>query len=235
MELIIRISINILLSGLLINRKVTRQIGYLDEQNWSISEVLPFYWGTFLLFIVSSGAFKNNNTYWIILYDFAISLIYGIIVFIGIKITVINKGLKVNVIGTKNSDFYWIIITFTIQYVIINYYFIAKLFEKDLSRFFLLSGSVFFSNIFYPIVEECLILGLMFVPTCRIAGTPFGIVLISILRASAHFGYNFNQLLYNVIIFGIIGSFLYLKSKRLIAPILYHSWINFFITIRDWS
>ena len=216
-------------------KREKHQIDLFKGQGWHLREIIPYYVGALLLFYAFMGISKSAESHLsLLLMNFGQTIIFGVIVGSGLLITLRKVKGKVSVLGVQSADLYWIIICFVLQHGIFTHYFIRKLGDIDLIRFTLLSAYNFFSNILSPIIEEYLISGLMLIPACKIFGLAAGVISVSILRALTHLNYNSIQLFSNFIVFGIIGSYLYLRTKRLVIPIIYHSLLNFLITLRDW-
>jgi membrane protease YdiL (CAAX protease family) len=144
-----------------------------------------------------------------------------------------RKILSLNVIGAKSSDVYWVIILIAIQHSVLLYIFYNKNIMSNSSHVFWILGISSITLIFWPIIESVFFLGLMFIPTGRIVGLVKGAVLISILQALIHFNHDFWEVFINFALFGILGCYLYIKSRRIIVPLLLHSTINFFVLLRS--
>jgi len=74
---------------------------------------------------------------------------------------------------------------------------------------------------------------MMFIPVSRLVGLKAGAVLVSLLRILIHFNYNIQELMTNFALLGLLGCYLYIKTKRIIAPLILHSFINFFVSLRE--
>jgi membrane protease YdiL (CAAX protease family) len=140
-----------------------------------------------------------------------------------------RKILSPEVIGAKNFDLYWLAILIAIQYSILLICLYSKNSESGSISIFWMLGYFSITLIFWPIIETVFYLGMMLIPTSRMFGLIKGAILISSLQALSHFNYNSVEVVITFIIFGLLGSYLYIKSKRIIVPLLVHSLINFLV------
>jgi membrane protease YdiL (CAAX protease family) len=158
----------------------------------------------------------------------------GFVLFFAIS-RIICKGrlTPLSVLGAKNSDIYWILLLAAIQFSVISIFLYDRSSIESYSRIFLLLGHISIALIFWPIIESVLYLGMMLIPTIRIVGIVKGAILISLLQALSHFNHNPFEMVLNFTLFGLLGCCLYLKTKRIIVPLLLHSAINFFVLLHD--
>lgn len=233
--ILVKIVFILTITILLLTRKENNHVEYFSQQTWSTKEILPVYLVLIFLSFICFILYKNYNVGR--LYIFA-SLIYtfltGSILFFYAKRIMSRKGIfSFETIGAKSYDLYWLSILIAIQCSVLSVILYNKFSIEDYSHIFWLL--VYFSVVlfFWPVIESVLYLGMLFIPTGRIMGLVKSAILISLLQALSHFHNNPSELLINFIIFGLLGCYLYIKSKRIIVPLMVHSSINFFILIRD--
>ena len=220
---------------LLLIKKDNNQVEYFPQQTWSTREVLPVYWIFIfisLILLIFYKTYPFGYLYIIALY--VSTFLAGSILMFAAKMTLGRRGIKsLKVIGAKSSDLYWLLILIAIQYSILLVSLYNKNFAADQTRipWILLYFSIIL--LFWPAIESVFYLGMMLIPTSRIVGLIKSAVLISLLQALSHFNYSSAEVLVNFSIFGLLGCYLYIKSKRIIVPLLVHSSINFLILMRD--
>jgi membrane protease YdiL (CAAX protease family) len=220
---------------LLLIKKENNQVEYFPQQTWSTREVLPVYWIFIfisLILLIFYKTYPSGRLYIFALYV-STFLAGSILMFAAKMIMGRRRIMSLKVIGARSSDLYWLLILIAIQYSILLVFLYNKNFAADHSRIpFIL---VYFSIIlvFWPVIESVFYLGMMFIPTSRIVGLVKSAVLISLLQALSHFSYSSAEVVVNFTIFGLLGCYLYIKSKRIIVPLLLHSVINFFVLLRD--
>jgi membrane protease YdiL (CAAX protease family) len=144
-----------------------------------------------------------------------------------------RRLMPLSALGAKSSDIYWILLFNAIQFVVLLILLYDRSSIESYSRVFLLLGYISLALIFWPIIESVLYLGMMFMPTSRIVGLVKGAVLISLLQALSHFNHNSIEMVINFTLFGLLGCYFYIKTKRIIVPLLLHSAINFFVLLHD--
>ena len=221
---------------LLLIRKENQQVEYFPQQTWSAREVLPVYWAFILIawiWLILFRTFSDERLY--IVGSHLLMLLAGFILYIAAKIIICKKRrLSLKVIGIKTNDVYWYVILIAIQFSI----FTAVLFFggkgiKDYSYAFWLLADIPITLVFSPVIEEVFYLGMMFIPTSRIVGLKTSAVLVSLSHALVHFDHNAPEVAINFVIFGLLGCYLYIKTKRIVVPLLVHSSINFLLLMRD--
>lgn len=220
---------------LLIIKKRNIKVEYFPQQTWSIREVLPVYWAFIFITLISVILYKANASGRPYIFASYIStFLAGFILFFAVKkIMRKRRILSLSVIGAKSSDIYWILSLIAIQFSLLSVTLYSRNSVADDSRVFWMIGHLSITLIFWPIFESVLYLGMMFIPTSRIVGLLKSAVLISLLQALSHFNHNLIEVVINFTLFGLLGCYLYIKSKRLIVPLLLHSAINFFVLLRD--
>ena len=211
------------------------KVEYFPQQKWSIREVLPVYWIFIFITLISVILYQENPSRRLYIFESFISTILAgfILIFALKRIMRKWKILSISVIGAKSSDIYWIIALGAIQFSLLSVILASRNSVSVDSRFFLMLGHFSITLICWPILESVLYLGMMFIPTIRIVGLVKSAVLISLLQALSHFSYNSMDVAINFALFGLLGCYLYIKSKRIIIPLLLHSIINFFVLLRD--
>jgi membrane protease YdiL (CAAX protease family) len=120
-----------------------------------------------------------------------------------------------------------------IQFTVLSIILYSRNPSADYNRVLWMLGHFSITLIFWPIIESVLYLGMMFIPTIRIVGIVKSAVLISLLQALSHLNYNSIEVVINFVLFGLLGCYLFIKSKRIIVPLLFHSVINFFVLLRE--
>ena len=220
---------------LLLIKKGNSQVEYFPEQTWSTREVLPVYWVFILIFLIWLFLYKTNPTgtqsvYASIIFTF----LAGLALFLAAKIIIgKRKLLWFRVIGARNSDLYWFLFFIAFEYGFLLFFLFSINQSSNHIRILLMLGYFSITLVFWPVIESVLYLGMMFIPTSRIVGLVKSAILISLLQALSHLDYKLTELFINFSIFGLLSCFLYIKSKRIIVPLLLHSCINFFILLRD--
>jgi membrane protease YdiL (CAAX protease family) len=218
---------------LLIKREVIK-VEYFPQQTWSTKDVLPIYLAIVFISLISVILYKTypgGRLY--IFASYIFTFLAGSFLFFGAKIIMGKRSVfSLKVIGAKRSDLYWLLILIVIQYSVLSGIFYSRYSAADVSRIFWILGHFLITLIFWPVIESVLYLGMMFIPTIRIVGLVKSAVLISLLQALSHFNYNSTEGVVIFTLFGVLGCYLYIKSKRIIVPLLLHSVINFFVILR---
>jgi len=233
--IIVKLGFILAITVFVMMRKENSQIKYFPQQTWTYKEVLPVYW----LFIVISliSLFLNKTLLERSHYIFStclITFLTGFILFSAVKIILGKRKVSsIKVIGAKKTDLYWLLILITIQYTILLIYLYSRNSSLNPGLVILNFGYFSITLVFWPVIESVLYLGMMFIPTSRVAGLMRGAILISLLQTLSHFQYNISEMAVNFTIFGLLGCYLYIKSKRIIVPLIIHSSINFLVLIRD--
>jgi len=235
MGILVKLGLISVISILLLMREENIQVEYFRHQRWSIKEVLRFFWIFMLLYLIWIFFYKtnpDNRIYIIISYIF--TFLAGSVLLFATKMIIGRRRLSVlKVIGAKNSDLYWIAILISLQYTILLVLFFRGNSVSDPVPTLWMLGYFPVTLIFWPVIESVFYLGMMFIPTSRIVGLLKGAVLISLLQALSHFEYSLSEVVTNFSVFGLLGCYLYIKSERIIVPLLVHSSINFLILMRD--
>ena len=235
MGILVKLGLISVISILLLMREENIQVEYFRHQRWSIKEVLRFFWIFMLLYLILIFFYKtnpDNRIYIIISYIF--TFLAGSVLLFATKMIIGRRRLSVlKVIGAKNSDLYWIAILISLQYTILLVLFFRGNSVSDPVPTLWMLGYFPVTLIFWPVIESVFYLGMMFIPTSRIVGLLKGAVLISLLQALSHFEYSLSEVVTNFSVFGLLGCYLYIKSERIIVPLLVHSSINFLILMRD--
>ncbi len=219
----------------LLMRKENNQVEYFPQQTWSIREVLPYYWGLIFLLIIWLIMFKTrSDRHSYTLVSFVLTFFACSILFIAVKKITSRGGMSpIKAIGAKSNDFYWLLLFVVIQYSILIVYLYSINSYLNPLRLLWMLGYFSITLLVWPIIESVLYLGLMLIPTSRKVGVIKSAVLISLLQALSHFSYNISEVATNFTIFGLLGCYLYIKSKKIIVPLFVHSSINFLLLIRD--
>ena len=233
--IIVKIILISAITLLLIIKGSNIKVEYFPQQMWSTREVLPVYWVFVFISIISVILFKTNSSVRLYIFaSFISTLLAGFVLFFAIKkIMGRRRILSLSVLGAKNSDVYWILLFTAIQFCVLSIFLYDRNSIASYSRVFWMLGHFSVALIFWPIIESVLYLGMMFIPTIRIVGLVKSAVLISLLQALSHFNYNLTEMVINFTLFGLLGCYLYIKSRRIIVPLLFHSTINFFVLLRD--
>jgi membrane protease YdiL (CAAX protease family) len=216
-------------------REENNQVEYFPQQTWSTKEPLRVFWVFILIFLIWLILYKTKPDIRLYIFvSYLLTFLAGSILFFATKIIITRRRLSLlKVIGAKGSDLYWLIILIAIQYSILLVVLFSGNSVSEHSRILWMLGYFPITLVFWPVIESVLFLGMMFIPTSRIVGLIRSAVLISLLQALSHFTYNLSEVVINFSIFGLFGCYLYIKSKRIIVPILVHSSINFLVLMRD--
>ena len=238
MEIYIFLAKIVLISAitlLLIIKRSNIKVEYFPQQMWSTREVLPVYWVFVFISLISVILFKTNSSVRLYIFaSFISTLLAGFVLLFAIKkIMGKRRILSLSVLGAKSSDVYWILLFTAIQFSVLSIFLYDRNSIESYNRVFWMLGHFSIALIFWPIIESVLYLGMMFIPTIRIVGIVKSAILISLLQALSHFNYSLAEVVVNFTIFGLLGCYLYIKSKRIIVPLLLHSAINFFVLLRD--
>lgn len=219
---------------LLIVRKRNIKVEYFPQQAWSIREVLPVYWVFIFISLISVILYKTNPSGRLYIFTSYIStFLAGFILFLAVKkIMRKRRILSLSVIGAKSSDIYWILVLIAFQFSLLLVILYSRNSVVDDSRVFWMLGHFSITLIFWPVFESVLYFGMMFIPTIRIVGLVKSAVLVSLLQALSHFNHNSMEVVINFTLFGLLGCYLYIKSKRIIVPLLFHSLFNFVVLLR---
>ena len=220
---------------LLFKKKENIKVEYFPQQTWSTREVLPVYWIFLFISLISVILYKTNPSVRLYIFASYIStFLAGSVLLFAVKLIMGKRRiLSLKVIGAKSSDIYWLLILIAIQYSVLSVILYSRNSAADDSRILWMFGHFSITLIFWPIIESVLYLGMMFIPTIRILGLVKSVVLVSLLQALLHFNYNAMDVIMNFILFGLLGCYLYIKSKRIIVPLLLHSVINFLVLLHD--
>ena len=134
-------------------------------------------------------------------------------------------------IGYKNSDAWWFALLVVMEYGMLIAVFHDKALQKPgVAMWFFSYLSIIL--VFWPLIEEVFYLGMLFIPTTRVVGLIKGAVLVSLLGALIHFGHRAPSLALNFLM-GLLGCYLYVKTRRILVPLLVHSGLNFIMLMRD--
>ena len=217
----------------LVTRSEIRKIGYFSEQSWTVEETFPVYWAFVLLSLISLMFYRNISDKFVYqVISYMISLLGGFILYVGIKIIISKKKLSLKVIGLKPSYIFWFLTFILIQYIILFAFFSGKAIQ-DFSLF--IWSLAYFSIVLaiWPIIEEFFFLGMLFIPTSRKVGIVTGAVIVSLLQTLVHFNHTAAELAINFVTYGLLACYLYIKTRGVLAPVLLHSLLNFFVLLRD--
>jgi membrane protease YdiL (CAAX protease family) len=219
----------------LLMRKENNQLEHFPQQTWSIKEVLPFYWCLIFILIIWLILFETRSDgHRYIIVSYILTFLACSIIFFAVKKITGRRGiLPIKAIGAKSTDLYWLLFLTAIQYSILLVYLYSRNSLSDPLRILYMSGYFSITLLFFPILESVLYFGMMLIPTSRIVGLVKSAVLISLLQALSHFNYSSAEVVINFTIFGLLGCYLYIKSKRIIVPLIVHSSINFLVLIRE--
>jgi membrane protease YdiL (CAAX protease family) len=223
------------ITALLLIKKENSRIIYFPQQAWSTREVLPIYWILIfisLILLVLYNTHPSGRLYIFALYIFTF-LAGAIVFFAAKKIMARRRIMPLKGIGARSSDLYWLLLLIAIQYGILSVFLYSKNFGVNSSSIPLILLHYSIILVFWPVIESVFYLGMMFIPTSRIVGLVKSAILISLLQALSHFNYSSTEVVVNFTIFGLLGCYLYIKSKRIIVPLLMHSSINFLVLIRE--
>jgi len=228
----------ILISAITLLLKIKRrniEVKYFPQQKWSIREVLPVYWVFVFISLISVILYKTHSSVRLYIFTSYIStLLAGFVLFFAVKKIMGKRRISsLGVIGAKSSDIYWILLFTTIQFSVLSIILYSRNSIEYDNHVFGMLGHFSITLIFWPIIESVLYLGMMFIPAIRIVGLVKSAVLISLLQALSHFNHSSIEMVINFALFGLMGCYLYIKSKRIIVPLLLHSAINFFVLLRD--
>lgn len=233
-NILLRLTFLLAITILLLTIKKNHRIEYFQEQTWSIKEALPIYWA--IVFITVIGLFLSKDispSRLSIIVSYIHTFLVGFILFVPVILIIYKRRLAFTVLGFKKCDVYWFLIFFVIQFsILIVLLFVVKS-PKSYSHTLWGLSLISITIVFWPIIEEVLYLGIMFIPVSRLVGLKAGAVLVSLLRTLVHFNNNIPELMTNFALFGLLGCYLYIKAKRIIVPVILHSFINFFVSLRE--
>jgi membrane protease YdiL (CAAX protease family) len=234
-DILVRLVFILAITAFLLMRKENNKVEYFHKQTWTTREVLPVYWVFIFIFLIWLILFKINSDERLYIFaSYILTFLAGSILFFAAKKTIGKRGvLSLKVIGAKSTDLYWLLVLIAIQYIILLVYLFNGNSALDYTRILMMLGYFSITLIFWPVIESVFYLGMMFIPTSRLVGLIKSAILISLLQALSHFYYNLPEVAINFTIFGLFGCFLYIKSKRIILPLMVHSSINFLVLIQD--
>jgi len=231
-SLSIKLVIMALISVFLLFKSGNKQITIFERHDWTVNRILPVYWSLAVLSLVGVIAYwfmPNKFHHQLLL--FPLTIVAGVILFTTLRRVVSKQNGSMKVIGLKKNDIYYFIAVAAIQIVALG-----VLLHKNSIKFihipFLLS---YFSIplICWPVIEEVYYRGMLYIPTSRKVGLLVGAILISLLQALIHFDQDTPALTINFTVLGLFGCYLYIKTRRIIVPLLLHSSLNFFVLLRD--
>jgi membrane protease YdiL (CAAX protease family) len=230
-----KITLILAITILLLIKREGIKVKYFPQQTWSTRDVLPIYLVIVLISLISVILYKTYHGGRLYIFaSYIFTFLAGSVLFFGAKIIMgKRKVLSLKVIGAKSFDLYWLLILIAIQYSVLSVVLYSGNSVADDSRIFWILGHFSITLIFWPVIESVLYLGMMFIPTIRIVGLVKSAVLISLLQALSHFNYNSTEGVIYFTIFGLLVCYLYIKSKRIVVPLLVHSSINFLVLMRD--
>jgi len=222
-----------IISFVLIAKQENREIQYFPEQEWTVKEPLSFYWilvGLSLLSLILYKRVSNELTYQFV--SFLVSVFGLSVLLFFIRNIIFKRRLSLDSIGFKRSYVYWFIALISAQYSILLGFFVIKT-NKE---FFLFVWPLIYYSvvlIIWPLVEELLYRGLIFIPTSRKIGLLTGAILVSFLQAISHFNHSPTKIIMNFTIFGIFNCYLYVRTRGILVPLLLHSSFNFVVLVRN--
>jgi membrane protease YdiL (CAAX protease family) len=228
----IKLVIMALISVFLLFKNGDKQIAIFEQQDWAVNKILPVYWALAVLSLVSLVTYRlMPNKFHQQLLSFPLTVVVGAILFTTLRHVVSKQNGLMKAIGLKKNDIYYFIAVGLIQIVAV-----AILLHKNRIKFvyipFLLSY-VSITLICWPVIEEVYYRGMLYIPTSRKVGLLTGAILISMLQVLPHFWQDIPALAINFTVFGLFGCYLYIKTRRIIVPVLLHSSLNFFVTLRE--
>lgn len=233
MTIAIRLVFFFFVSILLLKTKKNKEIKFFREQRWSSKDILPTYLIFTLMPLTVFLLYETNflrvyySAFWYIF-----TLLTGIILFVSVIKIIVRKGnLSVKVIGFELSDIYLFTICNIIIYSIIIFVLASKRPEQFNNVIFLMLNA-FMIITFWPIVEDVFYLGMMLIPTSRITGLKCGAILVSLSSVLAHYHYGIANIVMNFLIV-LFTCYLYVRTEKIIFPIMFHSLINSFVLLRD--
>lgn len=233
-DLFVRLAILVIITIFLLKKRQHHNLKQFSYQTWSAKDTLPFYW--LLVFISLTGfiLYKAElSTWWQVIVTDVTTLAGSVVLLITIRFLLGEKKKRLpEVIGFNARDVYWFSGLVIVEYVAL----VAILLGRNGDQYFyaLLLPAVYLSMtiIFWPIIEDVFFLGMMFIPVSRTVRLAIGAVLVSLLRTIPHFAQNGPQLLLTFLIFGLLGCYLYIRSGRIVVPLVLHSGINFAVIVR---
>lgn len=234
MDVGIRLLFFLIIAIFLFRTKETKDIQYFREQTWSVRDILPTY--LLLSFLPLIGLYLYN-VFPIKLYYLAVThiltILAALILFLTIKKVIIHKRqLSYKVIGLKSYDIYIYLIVIFASYGMIIGIILANDKIHSYSGIFHTTLYAFTVIGLWPIIEDIFYIGIMLIPTSRTTGVTIGAVIVSLSRTLAHFHYGPKAILTNGIL-ALLGCYLYIKLKRILAPVLLHSLVNSALLLRD--
>lgn len=227
----IRLFFVLLITIFLVKKSETKHIDHFSQQTWSVKETLPFYWALIILSLIAFFLFKIISNY--LLHQvlaFSISFFAAFLLFFLIRRLIFRRKLSITVTGLKRSQVFWFIIFLGIQYTILITLFWGK---SNVYALIWLLTYLSVDLIIWPVTEEMFFLGMVFIPTSRKVGLIPAAIVVSLLQFLYHFDFNTTALIIAFMIWGLLKCYLYLKTKGILIPLLLHSLLNFFATLRD--
>jgi membrane protease YdiL (CAAX protease family) len=232
LSLIIKLMLILAITTFLLIKKENKFIKYFTHQGWSIRQVIPIYWILIFLNLILFFIYQvNGATPFYIVASYLITFLSCFTIFLAASLILKIKNLiSLEIIGAKSFDLYWLAMIIVLQYSLLYF-----LYGNNSKSIFMMFGYYSITLVFWPIIESLLYLGMMFIPIVRMVGLLKGAVLVSLLLSLSHFNYSPAGVIVTFSIFGLLGCYLYIKTKRIIIPLLVHSSINCFVLIRDVS
>lgn len=234
---LIRLILIAIITGFLIAKPEARQIKYFSQQTWTTKETFPVYWALVLLSLVSLILYKilyknAADTFAFQVISYIMTLFAGFILCFGIRIVIFKRKLSLYVIGLGNVHIFIFVIFILIQYAVL----IGLFAGRSIQDYNLFIWSLTYYSVvlvLWPVIEEVLYLGMIFIPTSRKVGLLSGAVLVSLLQTLPHFNHDLAALIKNFALFGLLGCYLYIRTRGILVPLLLHSSANFFALLRD--
>lgn len=234
MMLLLRLLLFLIVSLILLRGKTTKPLKCFSAQTWKGKDVLPLYLFFMVVpllgFVLHKSAIRAH-IYYFLWIGLSLVVAMGLVAWFYI-IPIKREKQSIESIGMKLKDGYLLMVINSILLFlilgIIGYnepsVFTYKTAIVMLTAFLVVS--------FWPVLEEVFYLGIMYIPLSRILGLLFGAVLVSLSSAFAHYHYDLENILMNSVVMAF-GCFVYVKTRRLIWPIVMHSLLNSFVLLRD--
>lgn len=236
MSILIRLMFFLAVSILLLRAKRLKGIDSFHEQTWLGKDILPIYF-VFTLTPLIVFIFRRTSppgvSYLSLWYAFTLFMTIMLFV-LGRTIIIKDRNLSVKVIGLRSSDIYVFILFNLVLYFILFILISDTKNPEAISHVILPMLNAVMIVTIWPALEGLFYLGMMFIPTCRIAGLKLGAILVALSSVLAHYHYGLANIFINLLIV-LFYCYLYFKTKRILFPVLLHSLVNFFILLRDLS
>jgi membrane protease YdiL (CAAX protease family) len=226
-----KLIIMVFISVFLLCKSENSAITIFEPQNWSILQILPIYWIYAVLSLISVFVYPSLFSKGYYQIPIPVAIFSVVILFAIIRHFAEKKSGFLKLVCLNKTHIYYFIAFILLQFVAVG----TLLYKNniDLTRITYILSFSSVVVVFAPIIEEVYFKGMLFIPTCRKAGIFFGALLISSLQTLVHFTSTLPQLLVIFFILGLLGSYLFIRTRKIIAPLFLHSTFNFIVLMRE--